>query len=377
MRFQHSATHAELTIARRLFNENSEIDFKDLRNFAYLLAWAKMNGVLYALSLAMQKKVTHTRLKGEIEKVVENQREKAEELVAAAHALITLCEHHGLHLIPMKTFLQFPYVGDDLDIILVENERVARCRALLEEKAYRYLKSRSSLREPKKRFYFAPGVDNSGLRLHLHWAVSWNGVDYLDIKTVYKRRRQIQVKGHAIPIPSVEDEILIMAAHAVHENRYILLGEMIQLERLTQHGHIDWGYIVASAQAYNWLPGLYFFLALSNMIMQKLDREEPVPEKVLAALAEDGRALRFMRQSLTSWGGRRRNLRFPVIMPLLLTSFTFFYKYLADLKDKKKSLREMGRELLAYTLVDWAVFWRFGGELRDLNQLKQQKNKKI
>jgi len=372
MSYQHNSIGLEYDIAESLLNDNGKLHIGDNINLDYMLTWAKINGVLYTLSLELKKAATSDFIRKEIEKVVEHQRAKTKELVTVTHDLITLCEHYGLHLIPMKTFLQYPYVDDDLDIILVENDNVAKCRDLLEKNEYRYLKSRSSLREPKKRFYFAKGVDNSGLRIHLHWAVSWNGVDYLDIKKVFERRRQIRVGGHNIPIPSVEDEILIMAAHAVHENRYILLGEMIQLGKLTRHGNIDWDYIIATARDYNWSAGLYLFLALSSIIMHKFDRENPVPPEVLSKLVQNGGVLSFLERSLPTGDDHKKNIHFPIVMPLFLTSFTFFNKFLLDLKIKQKSARELGRELLAYTAVDWAVFWRFGGELRELNRLKQK-----
>ena len=73
-----------------------------------------------------------------------------------------------------------------------------------------------------------------------------------------------------------------------------------------------------------------------------------------------------MAHSLVTWGENKRVLHFPVIMPLFLTSFAFLNKYLLDLRDRQKSARELGRELVAYTVVDWAVFWKFGGELTEV-----------
>jgi hypothetical protein len=373
---QDNTSRLELEIAGWLLGDDDGIAVGNAINLEYLLAWAKFNGVLYVMSIALEKAAPEGSFKMAIQKVVDDQRSKMDDLVKETRELIALCQRNGLNLIPMKTFLQFPYVDDDLDIILVENDNIARCRGLLEENEYRYLKSRSSLREPKKRFYFPKGEDNSGLRIHLHWAVSWNGVDYLDIRTVFARRREINVDGCKIPIPSVEDEILIMAAHAVHENRYILLGEMLQLQHLTQQENLNWEYILASAQSYNWSAGLYLFLVLATTIMKKLNQEIPIPVSVLARLAQNSSSLHFMERSLSSWGDSGKDLRFPVIMPPFLTSFAFLDKYLLDLKEKKKSAREMGRELLAYTAVDWAVFWRFGKEMRELNRLKQTKTKK-
>jgi hypothetical protein len=368
VRPQNDISDEERVIIDALFNEKGEVEAEKIRNFKHILEWAKMNGVLFLLASYLERGAAGISEGGRIKVVHEEQRLMAIEMAEVTHELIGLFEEGGIRLLPIKTFLQFPYVDDDLDIVIVDNDRLSECREILLRNGYHYLKSRSSLREPKKRFYLPRGGDKNGLRIHLHFAVSWNGVDYLDIKRVWERRKSIKAGDYEIPIPSTEDEILIMAAHAVHENRYILLGEMLQLKLLTRDKIIDWDYITTSAKEHNWLAGLYLFLALSNEITTKISHEEAVPKWLLIRLAGYNKVLRFIENSLVSRDVFANDVCFPVTMPFCLTSLTFFAKFFSDLKEKR--IRELGREFIAYTLVDWAVFWRFKKDLRRLYELK-------
>ncbi len=370
MRYRNNSWHQEQLVVDALLGRHKGLTAHHIRSIDYISAWAKMNGVLFLLASCIGKSVSGNSAARVFNTNLAEQKLKSGKMSEAACDLLALFEKHGIRLLPIKTFLQYPYVDDDLDIVVVDNERLDECRKILLKNGYRYLKSRSSLREPKKRFYFPKGESNAGLRIHIHFAVSWNGVDYLDIKKVYERRRPWRVGGYEIPIPSLEDEILIMAAHAVHENRYILLGEMLQFRELTSGSEVDWDYIVSSARKYHWLAGLFLFLVLSNRIMQKFHHEKPVPDEVLARLSKENDILRFMNNSLNLRDVFVRPVRFPVTTPFFLTSLSFFDKLFHDLKERKKSARELGREFIAYTLVDWAVYWRFQGDLRRLNKLK-------
>lgn len=368
MKPRNDFSEEERIIIDAFFDEKGEVESEKIGNFKYILERAKMNGVLFLLASYLERRAAYISGDSRINKVYEEQRLMAIEMAEVAHELIALFEGEEIRLLPIKTFLQFPYVDDDLDIVIVDNDRLSDCREILLRNGYRYLKSRSSLREPKKRFFLPKGGDKKGLRIHLHFAVSWNGVDYLDIKRVWERRRSIKVGDYEMPIPSTEDEILIMAAHSVHENRYILLGEMLQLKLLTKDKDIDWDYIMTSAKEHNWLAGLYLFLALSNKITMKISQEQAVPKWFLVRLAGYNKVLRFIESSLVSRDVFTNDVSFPVIMPFFLTSFTFFSKFFSDLKEKR--IRELGREFIAYTLVDWAVFWRFKKDLRRLCELK-------
>jgi hypothetical protein len=363
-------TGQEQFLIEKLFAEEGKLDVKKVGNLEYIIEWAKMNGVLFPLTSCLRRGMADISEGDRIKRIYDGQRQMAVDIAELANELITLFEGEGIRLLPIKTFLQFPYVDDDLDVVTVDNDRIADYRKILLRNGYYYLKSRSSLREPKKRFYLPRGGHKSGLRIHLHFAISWNGVDYLDIKRVWERRRSMKIGDYEIPVPSIEDEILIMAAHAVHENRYILLGEMLQLKLLTTGKDVDWSYILESAKKYNWLAGLYLFLAVTDEIMKKIGQDRLIPQWLLIRLAGENKILRFLERSLTSWDVFARDSCFPVIIPFSLTSFTFLNKFFSDLKEKR--VRELGREFIAYTLVDWAVFWRFKKDIRRVYELKER-----
>ena len=353
-----------------VFNETAAPDASGMPNLDFMLGLARMNGVLFRFVTALKKGTTSEPVLERIRTLHDQQAHEHRVMARVTREITDLFEANGLRLIPMKTFLRFPYVDEDLDVITVDQDRVPDYRRLLTANGYGYLKSRSKLREPKKRFYLPRGGHRQGLRIHLHFAVSWNGVDFMDIRKVWDRRRETVSAGFRLPIPSVEDEILIMAAHAVHENRYVLLAELLQLQRLTQNGPLDWDYMIGAARGHRWLPALYFFLLLANRIMERLDQVPPIPGTAMARLGRESPLAGIIERDVAAWDQASLRLSFPVTPPFWLTSALFAHKFIYDLGRKKP--RELVRELAAFSVVDWLVYWRFFKDLDKLYALKEQ-----
>jgi hypothetical protein len=188
----------------------------------------------------------------------------------------------GLPLLTIKSFLPFPYVDSNVDLVAVETARIGVYCDVLYGLGYKRRPNLADLREPYKRMYRASdrGKDKTYPMLHLHRAISWNGVEYLNLSTVWQRYRLMDVNSVQIPVPSFEDAILIMAAHAIFENKYVTLKELVYLQWLTERP-LDWGYIVRSAESLFWREALDIFLstalALARVLNLVIDVEVDLP----------------------------------------------------------------------------------------------------
>lgn len=173
----------------------------------------------------------------------------------------------GLRFFAMKTFRTYPYADGDIDLVLVDRIRKKEYLQVLESLGYKHVFNRSVLRESKKRFFVK--INKSGKTqppvIHVHFTVSWNGIDFLDAETIWSRLRAAEVMDGKVAVPSIEDELLIMAAHSMHENTYITAGELLHLRNLLgQEEKIDIDYMVASSMKYNWHRSLISYFSYAG-----------------------------------------------------------------------------------------------------------------
>lgn len=253
--------------------------------------------------------------------------------------LLELCVANRLPLLTIKSFLPFPYADSNIDVVAVESKALKRYRELVHRLGFVRNRNLADIREPKKEMYYHVGrgkSDRTCPKLHLHRSISWNGVVYLDPAQVWQRHRIWDVEGVSVPIPSLEDELLVIAAHAMFENKFITLGELVYLNWLTNH-ELDWDYIVQTAQARFWLDALKFFLATACAL---------------------GSALRVnMQVEMTlSDSIQFSSISFPLIMPLSRTFRSAMVKLWQDATHGRRE--ELPRQLLTYFLVDCLWMYR-------------------
>lgn len=191
----------------------------------------------------------------------------------------SIFEKNGLRSFAMKTFRSYPYLDDDIDMVLVDNNRRNEYIALLERAGYKFRFNISMLREPGKAFFVK--ADNNGNLtrpvIHVHYAVSWNGITCLDAEEVYRRLRKANVMGMTVKLPSYEDEFLIMAAHSIYENTYLTMGELLHIKNIKEESkRLDVDYMIGMARKYNWQNSLKEYMGYTELCYNRImDGEIP------------------------------------------------------------------------------------------------------
>lgn len=256
--------------------DRSEL-FRDTHEFLSSVKTFKDNEVLlHALVSSSGNFRSDSRVKaliGEEEKVFKRTLEHFSKVTNAFNK-------NDLRFFPMKSFRSYKYVDDDIDLILVDPEREEDYVKALEGEGFSFEWNRSMLREPHKKFYVKRDNNAEELlpRIHVHLAVSWNGIKFFDAKELYSRLKPIEVSGVNIPYPSPEDDLLIMAAHSVSENTYITAGELLHIKKLVEKNNIDIKYIAQNVKSRNWKKGFKKFLGIAEESYRFLTSERLFPE---------------------------------------------------------------------------------------------------
>jgi len=224
-------------------------------------------------------------------------------------------------------------VDTNLDLVTVYPDQWADYVNYLHSLEYQQFRNLADLREPMKVTFFKPDVS---LKIHLHKAVSWNGLVYLPLDLVWQRKRVINIGEYPVSIPSVEDEMLIMAAHACFENKYISLHEILYWHYLVSLD-LDWDHMKETAVTYNWHQGFLVFQSVINELAGLLGMNVTLP-------------INLPSVSLTE------KVWFPYIMPIKQTCSVTAAKLKKDVQAKQ--WRQLPRELFSYTLVDSVWMYR-------------------
>jgi hypothetical protein len=298
---------------------------------------AKANDLLLAVGNALKL----TQEGGLFPSIYEVSYQRAKSLEESTHQLISevlaACERAGLALLTIKSFLPFSYADSNIDLVAVETAQIGAYRNVLHELGYKRWFSLADLREPYKRMYRASdrGKNQTYPMLHLHRAISWNGVEYVNLATVWRRHRLMDVGAIQVPVPSFEDEVLIMAAHAIFENKYITLKELVYLQWLAEH-QLDWGYVVRSAESLFWREALDIFLSTALVLAKALN----LVIKVEIDLPSPQSAPRLF---------------LPYLLPVRQTFAVSWEKLRRDLASGR--WRTLPRQLFSYFFVD--VVWMY------------------
>lgn len=252
--------------------------------------------------------------------------------------LLPAFQKAGLPVLTMKSFLPFAYVDSNVDLFAVQSERWQAYIQRLHALGFVRWRSLADWREPRKKIYRRYAAADKERRhpyVHLHQAVSWNGVVYLDLEAVAARQRQLIWQGVAVPAPAAADELLIMAAHAYFENKFISLHELLYFYYLCQE-EVDWTAVSAAAARYHWEHAWLYFL-----------------ERMTAWAARAGLPL---PEALSGSAQRSVTLRMPCLLPPMHTFAVSWRKLGMDVGNGR--LRELPRQLLSYTVVDGLWMYR-------------------
>ena len=252
---------------------------------------------------------------------------------------LDLCVINELPALTIKSFLPFPYVDSNIDIVAVDTQNVERYRTLIRQLGFVRQRNLADLREPRKEMYYHEGhgeAEHTYPKLHLHRSISWNGIVYLDIVQVWQRHQYRNVANTSIPIPSPEDELLIMAAHVMFENKYITLMDLVYLNWLTSQD-LNWDYIIGISQEYAWRDALELFLATAQDLGRKLEMNTEMKISLPQAITFP-------------------NISFPLVLPLFSTLRVALTKMWHDVS--RGQIKILPRQLFTYLPVDCLWMYR-------------------
>jgi hypothetical protein len=316
---------------------------------AQTLPAAKKNDIdFYVLSLLCSHPDGKDAFPGGMETEYTRLTRRAQYVRREAQRLSEFFAARDLPVFFMKDFMRYPYTDHDVDFIAVKKSSVAAYRAGMQEFGYQYRFGKSQIREPDKYFYYPlhAEVEFADIRFHLHEAVSWNGVVFLEAQDVLTCCRTEKAAAGGFFVPGPEDEILIMAAHAVFENASIRIGEILQWGLIVTQEDIDWDHLIETARSRHWQLGLAFFLQAACAAL--FDNREPPRLQ---------RIRQWAGETLSHAGIHDPGVSKDVVLPYAIPYGTCMRLYLdkmgTDIKGRALTMKALLWEGLSFLAFVW------------------------
>jgi putative nucleotidyltransferase-like protein len=221
------------------------------------------------------------------------------------------------YLLPKYTF--FHREQNDIDI-LVPEEDFHRILKLLQSQGFRA----TSIQSPWK-VTLARWVDNRRNSVHvhsrLHW-YPWDPLEFVPSEDLWQGAQAISlVDSTKVLIPSAEDCVLVLAAHAMFENHSISLADVFQLSGIVREfGGIKWSEIADKAYAHGWSSDLLVFLESANYLSLHFYRQSLVPKAIFSYVEKKTRSAERVVRRLV---GKTNASTIPYRYPFAQASFSF------------------------------------------------------
>jgi len=187
----------------------------------------------------------------------------------------------------IKSLNTLPLDSDNFDVLVREKDLAASSKMLKNEGFIEI----PWVKEPYKRLFRYVNEGKDYLAIHLHTAVAWEGIKFIDLDDFWNTYRKIQIDGVEVGVPSPESHLLTTVAHAFFENHKFSLNDLTYIIEDTHSKDLDWNYISNWAVNNSWFNSFHGMLLLADHLYKILFNDILIPESAHLKLS------RFSKQS--------------------------------------------------------------------------------
>ena len=199
--------------------------------------------------------------------------------------IIKKLNEQSIRNVLIKSLNTLPLDSDNFDILVTEKDLSASFKVLRDSGFVRI----SWYHEPYKWLFRKVKENKSRIAVHLHTAIAWDGIRFVDVKDLWKNYRKKEIDGVLVSFPSPEHHLLTTIAHAFFENREFRLGDLTYLIQDIQGNDIDWNYILNWVTYDGWLDSFCGLLSLADHIHTVIFKRRLIPEKTYKILAKESK----------------------------------------------------------------------------------------
>jgi hypothetical protein len=252
--------------------------------------------------------------------VSENQK-----VVRTVQLLNQLSRKYKLEFLVFKSFPLYIAFKDDIDIYVNDLNTYNRFKELLQIEGFRLTHA----------FDQECHLDKEGhAQVDMHTHISWDfigrggsGPILIDKNLLWKRKEILSWQHQEFLTPSVEDELLLVCAHALFQHRYVTLGEILHIGEFLRLKEVNLSYMFEVAKINQWEGSLQYILALVKGVYKlHWGIDLPVLEDISAEEVTRS-VIIWPRMSKINKVERSKYCRGKYCLKFIIRSLIYFYRY--------------------------------------------------
>jgi len=182
------------------------------------------NKVLYLAGL-INNKLQNTEEWKELERRRKLQR-------TALAEFINIAEKVGARYVVVKTFKLFPYVPDDVDILILDKHMVNDIVAELAKRGFK-VRSKGTLE-----ITISKVANKTFADLDIHFKMAAGEYEYYPHEVIWQNSKKMEVDDIKLNVASWEDECIITLAHAIMKELEVLASDLLHVMICEKKGYI-------------------------------------------------------------------------------------------------------------------------------------------
>ena len=217
------------------------------------------------------------------------------------HQVSRTCEAAGIEFVFPKAFQDYPDMGDDVDLLLLERSAEVDRRIIVELDAAARGRDLGG-RIAGTTTYAVAGCPSPLDVQHGRLGVAGEHRTFPLVLLRHRRRRLLD--GTEVTEPPVEDQLVLQGLQRVWGRRQILLCDVVFTISAIRRGTLDWEYVIRTARQHSAFDGLCCYLSYVDQIHRDTFGRPLLPAAVRQRLV------------LRGWGRARFRAgayRFPVL----------------------------------------------------------------
>jgi len=234
----------------------------------------------------------------------------------------------------IKSLNTLPLDSDNFDILVKEKDLAASIK-MLKDAGFVEL---AWVREPYKWLFRYVREGKDYLAVHLHTAVAWDGIKFVDVGDLWKEHRKLQIDGVTVGMPSPETHLLITFAHAFFENHQFSLNDLIYIVEDIHSKELDWDYVTSWVIKDRWFDSFYGMLLLTDHVYRTLFGDALIPENAFKKLSGASKKNSCLPKKLIKQYDGKLSLPFKV--PIITVASHYVQKIVTD--PNTPSLNKIG-----------------------------------
>jgi len=270
------------TLFNILFEKDFSINKYTKSELNELFKFAEKSRVLFRL---LKKISDNSKYKRQISKNLIRCEKKLEKTVKLIDSSQKVLSKNNIPFSIIKMVVDFPDVGADVDVLILEKDLREAKKAILTLKPDFMEKGiKGSEYYKKEHFGFRFEDISFQTEIELYPKFSSQGETYIPEERIIDRSVIFDYNGIKIIAPSPEDRILITVIHTMFRHGGLIrIMDIINTLDLIENEDLDWNFIYSEAKKYGILQAFLFFVNIINDVCIRYNRKTNLPSFLIKA----------------------------------------------------------------------------------------------